>query len=168
MSAGAGGYAGGVDYRIWPGTTVGVALSGGFTNWGLADGLGGGNSDAFQAGLYGITRNGPAYLAGAANFTEYWMATDRFAFAGDHLTARFNAQSYGGRLEGGWRFATFLGGVAPYAAVQAQGFHTPAYNETDSAASASATARATRAIRAANWARASTERRRSHPRPCWR
>jgi outer membrane autotransporter protein len=131
VSARAGGYAGGVDYRIWPGTTLGVALAGGFTNWGLANGLGGGNSDAFQAGLYGITRNGPAYLAGALSFTEHWFSTDRFAFAGDHLTARFGAQSYGGRLEGGWRFATFLGGIAPYAAVQAQAFHTPSYSEAD-------------------------------------
>ena len=131
VTARTGGYGAGIDYRIWPGTTLGVALAGGFTNWGLASGLGGGNSDAFQAGLYGITRNGPAYLAGAASFAEHWMATDRFAFAGDHLTASFNAQSYGGRLESGWRFATFLGGVAPYAAVQAQAFHTPAYNETD-------------------------------------
>jgi autotransporter-associated beta strand protein len=106
-------------------------LAGGLTNWGLASGLGGGNSDVFQAGLCGITRNGPVYLAGALAFAEHWMSTDRFAFAGDHLTARFNAQNYGGRLEGGWRFATFLGGVAPYAAVQAQAFHTPAYNELD-------------------------------------
>ena len=131
VTARTGGYGAGIDYRIWPGTTVGVALAGGFTNWGLASGLGGGSSDAFQAGLYGITRNGPAYLAGALAFAEHWMSTDRFAFAGDHLTARFNAQNYGGRLEGGWRFATFLGGVAPYAAVQAQAFHTPAYNELD-------------------------------------
>ena len=131
VTARTGGYGAGIDYRIWPGTTVGVALAGGFTNWGLASGLGGGNSDAFQAGLYGITRNGPAYLAGALAFTQHWTATDRFAFAGDHVTARFNAQSYGGRIESGWRFVTFLGGVAPYAAVQAQAFHTPAYNETD-------------------------------------
>ncbi|MGA8156839.1 MAG: autotransporter outer membrane beta-barrel domain-containing protein, partial [Rhodoplanes sp.] len=131
VTARTGGYGAGIDYRLWPGTTVGVALAGGFTNWGLASGLGGGNSDAFQAGLYGITRNGPAYLAGALSFAEHWMSTDRFAFAGDHLTARFNAQNYGGRLEGGWRFATFLGGVAPYAAVQARGLHTPAYNEAD-------------------------------------
>ena len=131
VTARTGGYGAGIDYRIWPGTTLGVALAGGLTNWGLASGLGGGNSDAFQAGLYGITRSGPAYLAGALAFAEHWMTTDRFAYAGDHLTARFNAQNYGGRLEGGWRFATFLGGVAPYAAVQAQAFHTPAYNEVD-------------------------------------
>jgi uncharacterized protein with beta-barrel porin domain len=59
VTARTGGYGAGIDYRIWPGTTVGVALAGGLTNWGLASGLGGGNSDAFQAGLYGITRAGP-------------------------------------------------------------------------------------------------------------
>ncbi|HEX5845996.1 MAG TPA: autotransporter outer membrane beta-barrel domain-containing protein [Rhodoplanes sp.] len=131
VSARAGGYAGGLDYRIGAGTTVGLALAGGFTNWSLANGLGGGNSDAFQAALYGVTRFGPAYLAGALAFAEHWMATDRHAFLRDHLTARFDAESWGGRLEGGWRFATVLGGIAPYAAVQAQSFRTPAYSETD-------------------------------------
>jgi outer membrane autotransporter protein len=55
----------------------------------------------------------------------------RFAFAGDHLTASFNAQSFGGRVEGGYRFMTVYGGLTPYAAVQAQNFRTPSYSETD-------------------------------------
>jgi outer membrane autotransporter protein len=59
------------------------------------------------------------------------MSTDRFAFAGDHLTASFNAQSFGARLESGYRFATAFGGLAPYAAIQAQSFRTPSYSETD-------------------------------------
>jgi outer membrane autotransporter protein len=59
------------------------------------------------------------------------MSTDRFAAFGDHLTADFDAQSFGGRAEGGYRFATAIGGIAPYAALQAQGFHTPAYSEID-------------------------------------
>src|SRR5262249_59180438 len=37
---------------------------------------------------------------------------------------------YGGRLEGGYRFGTRIGGIAPYAAIQAQSFHTPSYAET--------------------------------------
>ena len=57
------------------------------------------------------------------------MSTDRLA-VGDHLTADFNAQSYGGRLEGGYRFGTLYGGITPYAAIQAQSFHTPNYTET--------------------------------------
>ena len=64
-------------------------------------------------------------------FTNHWMSTDRFAFAGDHLTASFNAQSLGARVESGYRFATMFGGIAPYAAIQAQSFRTPTYSETD-------------------------------------
>ena len=59
----AAGVAGGLDYHLSPDTVVGFALAGGGTNWSLAQGLGGGRSDAFQAGVYAATRSGPAYLA---------------------------------------------------------------------------------------------------------
>jgi outer membrane autotransporter protein len=59
------------------------------------------------------------------------MSTDRFAPFGDHLIADFNAQSYGGRVEGGYRFGMAAVGMTPYAAIQAQSFHTPGYSETD-------------------------------------
>jgi uncharacterized protein with beta-barrel porin domain len=131
LSASTAGGTAGLDYRLAPGTVVGFALAGGGTNWGLAQGLGGGKSDAFQAGVYGTARWGSAYLAAALSFTNNWMSTDRFAFAGDHLSASFNAQSYGGRVESGYRFATYYGGLTPYAAIQSQTFHTPGYIETD-------------------------------------
>jgi outer membrane autotransporter protein len=131
LSARTAGGAAGLDYRLAPGTVVGFALAGGGTNWSLAQGIGGGKSDAFQAGVYGTTRWGSAYLAAAFAYTNHWMSTDRFAFAGDHLTASFNAQSFGGRVEGGYRFATYYGGLTPYAAIQSQTFHTPGYTETD-------------------------------------
>jgi outer membrane autotransporter protein len=131
LSASTAGFAGGLDYHLTHDSVIGFALAGGGTNWSLAQGLGGGKSDAFQAGVYGATRSGPAYLAAAFAYTNHWMSTDRFAFAGDHLTASFDAQSIGGRVEGGYRFATIYGGVAPYAAIQAQSFHTPGYSETD-------------------------------------
>jgi autotransporter-associated beta strand protein len=129
LSARTVGFAGGFDYRLTPDTVVGLAFAGGGTDWSHAQGLGGGKSDAFQAGLYGATKSGPAYLAAAFAFANHWMSTDRFAF-GDHLTADFNAQSYGGRLEGGYRFGMPYGGITPYAAIQAQNFHTPGYTET--------------------------------------
>jgi outer membrane autotransporter protein len=131
LTARAAGFAAGMDYRVAPGTVLGFALAGGGTNWGLAQGLGGGKSDAFQAGIYGTTRSGPAYLAASLAFTNHWMSTDRFAVAGDHLTANFNAQSIGARIESGYRIGSPAGAVTPYAAVQAQGFRTPTYNETD-------------------------------------
>jgi uncharacterized protein with beta-barrel porin domain len=131
LSASTAGVAGGLDYHLTRDTLIGFAIAGGGTNWSLAEGVGGGKSDAFQAGLYGATRWGPAYVAAAFAFANHWMSTDRFAFENDHLTANFNAQSFGGRVEGGYRFATMFGGLTPYAAVQAQSFHTPGYSETD-------------------------------------
>ena len=132
LTARAYGFAAGMDYRVSPSTLVGFALAGGGTNWGLAQGLGGGNSDAFQAGMYGKSVWGPAYVAGSLAFTNHWMTTDRYAYAGDHLTARFNAQSYGGRIESGYRIAAMPTiGVTPYGALQVQSFHAPSYSETD-------------------------------------
>jgi autotransporter-associated beta strand protein len=131
LAASTAGGAAGLDYRLAPGTVVGFALAGGGANWSLAQAIGAGKSDAFQAGIYGTARSGPAYLAAALAFTNHWMSTDRFAFAGDHLTSSFNAQSYGGRVESGYRFATDFGGLTPYAAIQSQRFHTPGYSETD-------------------------------------
>jgi outer membrane autotransporter protein len=64
-------------------------------------------------------------------FAEHWMSTSRTSFASDQLTARFYAQSYGGRLEGGYRVATPMVAVTPYAALQSQAFVAPGYSETD-------------------------------------
>ena len=75
---------------------------------------------------------GPAYVAGALSFTNHWFTTNRSAL-GDQLTANFDGQSYGARLEGGYRFGVLPTlGVTPYGALQAQDFHTPAYSESES------------------------------------
>src|SRR3981081_4929188 len=47
------------------------------------------------------------------------------------LIAPAERQSYGARVESGYRFATVYGGLTPYAAIQAQSFRTPSYSETD-------------------------------------
>ena len=126
------GFAAGMDYHFTPDTLAGFALAGGGTNWGLAQGLGGGRSDAFQVGVYGKSYSGPAYVAAALSFTNNWMTTNRIAPLGDQLTAKFDAQNYGGRIETGYRYAVMpMIGVTPYAALQAQDFRTPSYGETD-------------------------------------
>ena len=119
------GVAAGLDYHFSRDAVFGFALAGGGTNWSLADGLGGGKSDAFQAGVYAAARSGPAYLAASLAFAHHWMSTDRFAAFGNHLTAGFNAQSIGARVESGYRVGTPAGAITPYAALQAQSFHTP-------------------------------------------
>jgi uncharacterized protein with beta-barrel porin domain len=127
-----GGGAAGADYHFSPDALVGFALAGGGTSWGLAQGLGTGQADVFQAGLYGKGYIGPAYIAASIAFADHWMTTNRTAPLGDQLQARFNGQNYGGRLESGYRFAVLPAfGITPYAAVQAQSFHTPTYSEMD-------------------------------------
>lgn len=127
------GFAGGMDYHYSPDTIVGFALGGAGLNWGLSGGLGGGRSNSFQSGVCGITRFGPAYVAGSLAFGNHWMTTGRSAL-GDQLNATFDAQSYGARIEGGYRYAVLPTlGVTPYAALQPQVFHTPGYSETDTA-----------------------------------
>ncbi len=60
LSARTAGIAGGFDYRLKPNNVVGLAFGGAGTDWSLSQGLGGGKSDAFQAGIYAATRSGPA------------------------------------------------------------------------------------------------------------
>jgi outer membrane autotransporter protein len=128
----AAGIASGFDYRVAPATVVGFALAGGNTSWGLSDNLGGGRSDVFQTGVYGSTRLGAAYLSGSLAVAWHAMSTDRtVTISGlDRLIGSFNALNYGARLESGYRFATPVVGVTPYAALQAQAFQMPSYSET--------------------------------------
>ncbi|MBR0783453.1 autotransporter outer membrane beta-barrel domain-containing protein [Bradyrhizobium iriomotense] len=131
LTARAAGVAAGLDYRVSRDAVIGFSLAGGGTRWDLAQGLGGGKSDTFAGGVYGAVRSGPAYVAASFGGGNHWLSTDRFAAFGDHLTARFNGESFGGRIEGGYRFGVGSGGLTPYAALQTQSFHTPTYSETD-------------------------------------
>lgn len=125
------GVAVGLDYRFSPDTVAGIAVAGGGTSWGLASGLGGGSSDAFQIGAYSATRSGPAYLAASLGFANHWVSTNRDSLNGDRISGRFTGQSFGARFEGGARYGNLSGGITPYVAVQGQSFQAPAYNETD-------------------------------------
>jgi outer membrane autotransporter protein len=128
------GFASGLDYRLPTGTTVGFALAGAYTSWGLSGNLGDGHGDAFQAGIYANHWFNRVYLSGAAAFTYYRMSTDRTEIT-DQLSADYNANSFGGRIEGGYLIPTVALDVTPYAAFQAQSFHTPSYSETASSGS---------------------------------
>ena len=123
----------GADYRIAPNTLAGFALAGGGTNFVVGNGLGSGRSDLFQAGAYVRHSIGPAYIAAALAYGWQDVTTNRsVTLAGlDQLQARFNANAYTGRLEGGYRFVSpWMGvGITPYAAGQFTTFSLPAYAE---------------------------------------
>nr|WP_311972135.1 autotransporter outer membrane beta-barrel domain-containing protein [Bradyrhizobium diazoefficiens] len=128
------GTAVGADYRVSADTLAGFALAGGGTNFSVANGLGSGRSDLFQAGAYLRHNHGPAYLSAALAYGWQDITTDRtVTIAGiDRLRAEFNANAYSGRLEGGSRFiAPWMGGIGltPYGAAQVTTFDLPAYAE---------------------------------------
>jgi outer membrane autotransporter protein len=132
LTASSYGFAAGMDYHAAADTVLGFGLGGGGTNWNLQQALGGGRSDEFQAGVYGTKYFGAAYVAGALSVAENWMHTSRTSVAGDQLTASFNAQSFGARLETGYRYAPAAAfGFTPYGALQVMTIHTPTYSETD-------------------------------------
>jgi uncharacterized protein with beta-barrel porin domain len=126
------GTAVGADYRFSPFTIAGFALAGGGTSFSLANALGAGHSDLFQAGAYVRHVVGPAYLSAALAYGWQDVTTDRtVTIAGvDRLHAEFNANAFSGRVEGGYRFATPWMGVTPYAAGQFTTFDLPAYAES--------------------------------------
>jgi uncharacterized protein with beta-barrel porin domain len=123
----------GADYLFSPDTIAGFALAGGGTSFNLANGLGNGRSDLFQAGAYVRHTVGQAYIAGALAYGWQDITTNRtVTLAGfDQLQARFNANAFSGRLEGGYRFVSpwMNVGITPYAAAQFTTFDLPAYAE---------------------------------------
>jgi autotransporter-associated beta strand protein len=128
------GTAVGADYRFSPFTLAGFALAGGGTNFSIANALGTGRSDLFQAGAFVRHTVGPAYISAALAYGWQDITTDRtVTVAGfDQLRAKFNANAFSGRVEGGYRFVTpWTGGVGitPYAAGQFTTFELPAYAE---------------------------------------
>jgi autotransporter-associated beta strand protein len=128
------GIVGGADYRISPFTVAGFALAGGGVNYSIANN-GSGHSDLFQAGAFIRHSVGPAYVTGALAYGWQDVTTNRtVTIAGaDQLQARFNANAFSGRVEGGYRFdAPWMGevGVTPYAAGEFTSFALPAYAES--------------------------------------
>jgi autotransporter-associated beta strand protein len=128
------GVAAGADYIFSPRTIAGFALAGGGTNFSVANG-GTGRSDLFQAGAFIRHTVGPAYISSALAYGWQDINTDRIVtIAGiDQLHAKFNANVWSGRVEGGYRFVTpWIGGVGitPYAAGQFTTFDLPAYAES--------------------------------------
>jgi len=122
----------GADYLFSPGTVAGFAVGGGGTNFSV-DGSGTGRSNLYQLGAHVRHTEGPAYISAA--LADGWqdITTNRtVTIAGtDQLQARFNANAFSGRVEGGYRLAApVVGlGITPYAAGQVTSLDLPAYAE---------------------------------------
>lgn len=125
------GFAVGADYRLSPDTLLGFAISGGESRFSLGSNLGSGRADVFQAGVFARHNIGNGYVKGALAYGWHDVDTDRLVTAAgiDKLTAKYDAHTLSGRIEGGYRFVTPWMGITPYAAGQAAVFWLPSYNE---------------------------------------
>jgi len=121
------GVAFGFERQLSTDTMFGLAVSGGGTDFELADSLGSGQSAMLQAALYARSDFDQAYLAGALAVGVHRVSLDRFlTFAGnDHYTADFDATGVAGEVEAGYH----VGWFTPYVALRGQMFSTPAYSE---------------------------------------
>ncbi|WP_158813844.1 autotransporter domain-containing protein [Methylocapsa sp. S129] len=122
----------GADYQLAPDTVVGFGFGGGGTGFGISNGLGGGNSDLLQAGLYGIHNFGSAYIGAAAAYGWQDVTTNRTVTVGTGgaLQAKFNVNTFEARAEIGDRIPAPVLGFAPYGALQATSLLLPAYSES--------------------------------------
>ena len=128
------GAAAGADVWLSPTTLAGISMAGGATSFSVAQG-GTGQSDLVQVGGFVRHGIGSAYLSAAFAYGWQDITTERLVtVAGvDRLRARFNANSYAGRIELGSRstLAWLDGiGIAPYAAAQVTAIDLPAYAES--------------------------------------
>ena len=140
VSAAAYGSAAGVDYHVNADTVVGMALAGAGLQWNLQAA-----SEKDKA-----MPSKRVSMARRASTVSMWLVRSVSLIIGSIptarrlailLTANFGAQSYGGRIEGGYRLPFAMPiplpifqapiTIVPYAAVQPQVFHTPAYSEND-------------------------------------
>jgi outer membrane autotransporter protein len=128
----AGGGATGMDVRLDNNAMVGFALGMGSAGYTLTDILSSGSSRSIIAGLYGGYARGPAYLDGALAYAYNTFTSTRFIGTGsisEIENASFNGSQYGGRLEGGWRFAFDRNLLTPFAGLTAQALSQSAYTE---------------------------------------
>jgi outer membrane autotransporter protein len=126
-----GGVAAGLDFRPASVLLFGVAIGGAKSSFGLAEGRGTGESDVAQLGAYGALRLGRAFLSAAFAYGWHSVSTDRTVanITTDPIKGSYSAHSLNTRAELGSRFGTPHVGLTPFAAVQYQSFHAPAYDE---------------------------------------
>ena len=79
----------------------------------------------------GSLRYGPAYLSAAMAYGRHWVSTKRNVVSPGFaaLESDYDANSFGGRLEAGYRYGWNSLGITPYAALQATVVRLPAYAE---------------------------------------
>ncbi len=116
-----GGVAGGLDYRFNPTALIGIA--GGWTDSDLSvDAMHtDGTVEGSHVGLYGVKSFGRVYLAGTAEYAHFENHTDRIIdfVVDERARGNFDSDSFGGRIEAGWRRSWGRHYVTPFVGMDA-------------------------------------------------
>jgi uncharacterized protein with beta-barrel porin domain len=88
-------------------------------------------TEGLQAGAYVKHSEGAAFVAGALAYGWQDVTTNRnvSVFGIDSLRGNFKTNAISGRLEAGYRVATAVGDITPYAAGQFTSYRLPSYME---------------------------------------
>lgn len=124
------GVVGGIDFQASPHIRLGGAISVASANFHLTDGLGNGQSTAYQVAGYGLIKtNSGIYSAFALTAALNSIRTNRTVTisSSDRFSADLKSKSIGGRYEGGFD----LGWIVPYFALQDQFLIMPKYDEAE-------------------------------------
>ncbi len=129
----AAGGALGVDMQVTPNWLAGVTMGTTSAAFGLSDIASSGSARSIVLGVYGGYTQGPLYVDAALAYGYNTFNTTRAINTGsmsEVATGAFNGSQYGGRVEGGWRFAIDRTVLTPFAGLTVQALSQSGYSET--------------------------------------
>jgi uncharacterized protein with beta-barrel porin domain len=136
-----GGGATGIDAWLTPNALVGFTMGTTSAGYNLSDLLSSGGARSIVFGLYGGYTQGPAYVDAALAYAYNTFTSSRFIGTGtlsEIASASFDGSQYGGRVEGGWRFAFDRNVLTPFAGLTVQALTQSGYTETSRTAATGA------------------------------
>lgn len=133
MDLNAAGGALGVDMQLTPNWLAGVTMGTTTAGFGLSDIASSGSSRSIVLGVYGGYTQGPLYVDAALAYGYNTFNTTRAINTGsmsEIAYGAFDGHQYGGRVEGGWRFAIDRHALTPFAGLTVQALSQSGYSET--------------------------------------
>ena len=123
----------GVDMQVTPNLIAGVTMGTTSAGFGLTDIASSGTARSILLGLYGGYTQGPLYVDAALAYGYNSFNTTRAINTGamsEVAYGAFDGHQYGGRVEGGWRFAIDQHTLTPFAGMTVQALSQSGYSET--------------------------------------
>jgi outer membrane autotransporter protein len=123
----------GVDMQVTPDLIAGVTMGTTSAAFGLTDIASSGTARSILLGVYGGYSQGPLYVDAALAYGYNSFNTTRTINTGamsEVAYGAFDGHQYGGRVEGGWRFAVDQHVLTPFAGMTVQALSQSGYSET--------------------------------------